>query len=114
MQSRISVWLHFPVFPGYNIACRKKEFDQVGGFFTKNLTCEDIDLSLKLKKLGRAGYSPKMMVFTSVRRFKTSSIWYNEKNAWKYILFKKSANWQEYIPGGDILRAEAKKKKEQA
>lgn len=95
-QSRASTLLGVPVFPGFNFSVRRKEFEEMNGFNSRDVTNEDLDLSLSLKKLGPVGFNSKMLVHTSTRRFREKSIFYNIKNAWNYILFKKSSQWKEH------------------
>jgi len=96
MQSHLSVLLGKPIFPGFNIAVRKISFQGVGGFSEKNFTCEDIDFSLKLKSIGRIGFSKKMLVETSGRRINETGYLTYVSNAWTHFLFNKSRTWQEH------------------
>lgn len=96
IQSRLSVLLHYPVFPGFNFAVRKSAFERVGGFLAEDITTEDLDLSLRLRKYDNLSFSSKMLVLTSTRRFKEKSLFYNIKNAWNYLLFKSSSRWTEH------------------
>lgn len=45
-------------------------FRQVGGFNTKLRLCEDVELSHKLKLVGKVVLDPKFLVSTSGRRFR--------------------------------------------
>jgi glycosyltransferase involved in cell wall biosynthesis len=58
-----------PFVWGSNMACKRKFFEKVGGF-RKVGSLEDFDLGYRLFKLGRIGFSKKMLVYTSLRRFK--------------------------------------------
>lgn len=95
-QSRLTVILGIPIFPGFNFAVSKKAFKKAGGFVTKNITTEDLDLSLKLRKIGRIGFNQKMLVFSSTRRFREKSIFFPVKNAWSYVLFGRSHGWEKH------------------
>jgi len=95
-QSKLTVKLGFPVFPGFNFAVSRNAFEKAGGFLTKNITTEDFDLSLKLRKLGRVGFNKKMLVFSSTRRFRERSIFFPVKNAWSYVLFGRSHGWEKH------------------
>ena len=98
LQSRASVAFNYPIYPGFNFAVRKSAFNRLGGFKTKDITTEDLDLSLGLRKIGKAGFNGKMLVYSSTRRFKEKSIFFPVKNAWHYILFGKSHGWKEHRP----------------
>jgi len=75
-----------PLTWGGNFACKKNFFEKVGGF--KNLnSLEDFNLGERLFKLGSVGFSKKMFVYTSLRRFKKNrmaSIFYIE-NSMKFL-----------------------------
>jgi glycosyltransferase involved in cell wall biosynthesis len=96
LQSRLSVMARYPIFPGFNFGVRKKEFDSVGGFSTRNITTEDIELGQKLKNSGKVAFSKKMHVRTSTRRMQNISIPAHIWNGISFVLFKKSRTWQEY------------------
>lgn len=96
IQSHASILLGNPIFPGFNMAVRKNAFLEVNGFSEKNFTCEDIDFSLKLKALGRIGFSKKMLVETSSRRVKETGYFQYISNAWAHFLFNKSKTWQQH------------------
>lgn len=56
---------------GVNFGVRKAIFDSVGGFRIDAQVSEDIDLSVRLKRIGRVGILPGLTVKTSSRRFDT-------------------------------------------
>ncbi|MBI2958619.1 MAG: glycosyltransferase [Chloroflexi bacterium] len=56
--------------PGANLAVRSSTFRKIGGFNTRLKLCEDVDLSHRLKALGRVVLDPKFLVSTSGRRFR--------------------------------------------
>ena len=74
----------FPSLHGSNLAVLKEAFIQVNGFNLNLKTGEDLDLGLKLEKIGRIVYLPAI-VYTSSRRFK--------KNIIKAILIYTVANF---------------------
>ncbi len=53
---------------GSNIAIRKKIFDQIGGFDTQYITCEDLDLGKRARKYGKLKYNKKIQQFVSARK----------------------------------------------
>jgi len=65
-------WLHtilgFPLFSGQNFAVKKTAFEKIGGFNIDYFSAEDMDLSLRLRRVGKIVFEPKMVVFTSARR----------------------------------------------
>jgi glycosyltransferase involved in cell wall biosynthesis len=52
--------------PGFNVCIRSDTFDRMGGFRLCHL--EDLDMSIKLRRLGRTVYIPRRKVVTSSRR----------------------------------------------
>ncbi|GBR76434.1 glycosyl transferase GTA-type super family [Candidatus Termititenax persephonae] len=53
---------------GQNFAIRKSAYDAIGGFRADLVTAEDVDLGLRVRKLGKVVYVKKMRVHTSARR----------------------------------------------
>ncbi len=96
LQSRLSVMARYPIFPGFNFGVRKKEFDRVGGFSTRDITTEDIELGQKLKNSGKVAFSKKMAVHTSTRRLRQIPLHAYVWNGLGFILFKKSWTWQDH------------------
>ena len=95
-QSRASVAAKYPIFPGFNIGVRKEAFEKVGGFITKNITTEDMELSLKLNKIGKIVFNKKMNVHTSTRKLQEISLPSYVWNGVRFILFGKSRGWEEH------------------
>ncbi len=60
--------MHNPI--GSNIAIRKKVFEQIGGFNTDYITCEDLDLGKRAKEHGDLHYEKYLHQFVSARRVK--------------------------------------------
>ncbi|MEM0360411.1 MAG: glycosyltransferase [Candidatus Diapherotrites archaeon] len=96
IQNRITVLIRFPLFPGFNFAVRKDIFEKEKGFLTKNITTEDLELSLRLKKKGRIAFSEKMLVLTSTRRIRELGLTSCIKSATNFLLFGKSHPWEEH------------------
>ena len=96
LQSRLSISINYPIFPGYNIGARAKEFWKVGGFSTEDITTEDIELGQGLNKLGEIVFNKKMRVKTSTRRLEEISLPAYVWNGLRYALFGKSRPWQEH------------------
>lgn len=64
-----------PHFAGANFAIYKKAYEEVGGFNTKFLTGEDLDLSYRLRKSGyKLRVSYNILVRTSARRL-NEGVW---------------------------------------
>jgi cellulose synthase/poly-beta-1,6-N-acetylglucosamine synthase-like glycosyltransferase len=55
---------------GGNSIIRRDAFKKVGGFNQKIKNLEDVEISFRLKKLGKIVYLPKLVVNTSYRRFR--------------------------------------------
>lgn len=53
--------------PGVNMAVLKKTYNEMGGFRKKYY--EDLDLSLRLKKIGKVLFLKNLVVITSFRRY---------------------------------------------
>lgn len=58
--------------PGFNICIRKKTFEKVGGFRLCHL--EDLDMSIKLRRIGRTRYLASRRVITSSRRLEKDGV----------------------------------------
>ncbi len=95
-QTRTSINLKYPIFPGFNFGARKKEFMKAKGFRTDNVVVEDMDLSLRLNKKGKAVFNKKMSVKTSTRRVKEIPIFDYMMNATRYALTGKSWGWEKH------------------
>ena len=94
LQDRISVLIGLPIFPGFNMAIRKKEFKKLGGFY--DMTAEDMDISFRLRKLGKVNFSKKMSVRTSNRRLKEIPILPYMGGGIKYFLFRRGNSWSQH------------------
>ncbi len=90
------ITLGIPLIPGFNFVVRKKFFELVGGFTEENKTVEDYELSLKLRKFGRIGFSRKMRVQTSARRLAEMGMLRYTLNGVRFFLFGKSYRWEEF------------------
>ncbi|GBR77388.1 glycosyl transferase GTA-type super family [Candidatus Termititenax dinenymphae] len=65
---RFSRWIRRDNVSGQNFAIRKSAYDAIGGFRADLVTAEDVDLGLRVRKLGKVIYDKKMGVHTSARR----------------------------------------------
>ena len=59
-----------PPMSGNNSAFRKKAYDLAGGYDSKITALEDIDLAMRLRKIGKIAYLPALIVKTTDRRFR--------------------------------------------
>ena len=77
---------HAATLPGFNICIRRETFDRLGGFRLCHL--EDLDISMKLRQIGRTRYIPRRLVVTSSRRLEKDGV----RGTFKYYmdLFKAS------------------------
>jgi glycosyltransferase involved in cell wall biosynthesis len=68
--SRLMIKLKRPSPPGSNFAMRRKVFKKVGGFNTKLVTGEDVDLAKRIQRHGKFTFNPKAIVYVSSRRLR--------------------------------------------
>jgi len=66
--SQLMVQINKPSVPGSNFAVKRKAFNKVGGFNTKLVTAEDVDICNRIKRLGKFVYNPNAVVYVSTRR----------------------------------------------
>ena len=64
--------LRATTLPGFNMCIRNEAFDSIGGFRLCHL--EDLDMSIKLRRLGRTVYIPRRKVVTSSRRIEKDGV----------------------------------------
>jgi glycosyltransferase involved in cell wall biosynthesis len=95
-QTWVSRRLGFAIIPGYNFCVRKKEFYECKEFPPGNQMCEDLDLSTRLSKVGKIGFSNKIKVKTSARRQEEIHILWHIWSGLRYALTKQSITWDEY------------------
>jgi glycosyltransferase involved in cell wall biosynthesis len=98
--AKLSFWLGMPAISGSNFAVRRSAFEKAGGFNEAFETYEDLDLSGRLKKLGKVVFIDEARVQTSVRRIKrwglARYIVFNAGNVVSYNLFKRpKSNYEE-------------------
>ncbi|BAI60282.1 putative glycosyltransferase [Methanocella paludicola SANAE] len=63
---------HAATLPGFNVCIRREAFEKLGGFRLCHL--EDLDMSIKLRKMGRTKYLPRRVVVTSSRRLEQDGV----------------------------------------
>ncbi|MGA9140137.1 MAG: glycosyltransferase [Methanocella sp.] len=68
--SSFMVRINQPSVPGANFAVTKEAFQKVGGFNTKLITAEDVELCKRVKTLGRFFFNPNALVYVSTRRIR--------------------------------------------
>ncbi|MFA5358049.1 MAG: glycosyltransferase [archaeon] len=95
-QTKSTVLINYPLIPGFNIGVRAGAFKKIDGFQEKNITSEDLDLSIRLGKMGKIIFSEKMAVKTSVRRLKEDSPIQYILNGTKFVFFGKSRSWEDH------------------
>ena len=66
--SSFMVRINQPSVPGANFAVTKDAFHKVGGFNTKLITAEDVELCKRVKTLGRFFFNRNALVYVSTRR----------------------------------------------
>ncbi len=85
------------VLNGFNFAVKRTAFLEIGGFNTKLSSYEDIDLGLRLGKIGKMAYIEQMRVFTSGRRIdssRTRFFWLNSQNFFRSLLHLKPVRFE--------------------
>ncbi|MBN2067834.1 MAG: glycosyltransferase [Candidatus Diapherotrites archaeon] len=95
IEARVTTMVGFPLLAGFNIAVQKSAFEKAGCFNEENMTCEDYDLSLKLKKLGKIGFNNKIFTLTSTRNIREGGIIKYSIEGLSYLLFKKKSGWEK-------------------
>jgi GT2 family glycosyltransferase len=99
--ARISFAIGKPAISGSNFMVRKSTFKRCGGFDESLVTYEDLDLALRLSKVGRIMYVKDAVVATSTRRIVKWGvlryILFNTGNVLRYNLFHKSKEYYEPI-----------------
>ncbi len=75
------VWFQHWWLNGFNFAIYKNAYQQAGGFKSELNAQEDIDLSLRVHKLGRITYVPYSKVLFSSRRFQAGLL----KGLYQYL-----------------------------
>lgn len=68
LHSQLMVDINKPSVPGSNFAVKRKAFNKVGGFNTKLVTAEDVDICNRINRLGKFVYNPNAVVYVSTRR----------------------------------------------
>jgi cellulose synthase/poly-beta-1,6-N-acetylglucosamine synthase-like glycosyltransferase len=63
---------NYPLFWGAHLIIRRDIFFKVGGFNKTLNTCEDHELSLKVRKYGKVVFDNRLVAYTSHRRFLNS------------------------------------------
>ncbi len=72
---RISSLLGFHQFSGNNCAYRRREFLKIGGFNVETSMLEDVELAMRMKRVGKEVFCPGAWVKTSPRRFEVEGYW---------------------------------------
>ncbi|MBS3063721.1 MAG: glycosyltransferase [Candidatus Diapherotrites archaeon] len=82
--------LGMPMPIGSNMAVSREAFNRVGGFDTRLVTSEDIDLAKRVQAIGRVVYAPEAVVRVSNRRLRAwgygKFLSYHVSNAFRYRL----------------------------
>lgn len=72
---RLNLMFGKPHLAGFNMAVKKSAFEKISGFKLSMDSASDVDLSMRLKEIGRVVYNPRMKVKVSSRRFARESFW---------------------------------------
>jgi len=95
---RFNFLIKRPSFSGFNFAVRREAYNSVGGFNPELPSAEDIDLSLKLTKIGKVGYFSDVLVYTSARRLTKDPVGFFRHNAKNYLLMLQNKNPEGFKP----------------
>jgi Glycosyltransferases, probably involved in cell wall biogenesis len=68
--STFMVGINQPCVPGSNFAVMREAFHKVGGFNTKLVTAEDVELCKRIKREGRFLFNRNAIVYVSTRRIR--------------------------------------------
>ncbi|NOZ82137.1 MAG: glycosyltransferase [Candidatus Micrarchaeota archaeon] len=97
----ISSKLGFPLFYGMCMAWRREVFSELGGFDESLKTAEDIDLTMKARKLGKCVLAREAKALTSPRRVEGMGFYpavkFHIKNFFKHLIYKKPERFYEVI-----------------
>lgn len=95
---RFNFLINRPAFSGFNFAVRKDAYLSVGGFNPQLPSAEDIDLSLRLAKIGRVEYVPDVIVYTSARRLTKDPVGFFRHNLKNYLLMLQKKTPEGFKP----------------
>ena len=86
--------LSLPCLTGLNFGIRKEIYDKVGGFDPTLKAQEDIEITPRVRKLGKIKYSKDVVVLTSSRRYRNGllkGLWdYQKVSIYNFLLKDKS------------------------
>lgn len=83
-----------PNLTGFNLAVRKSAYEQVGGLNLDYKMSPDVELGLKLTKVGKVIFAPRMQVYGSMRRWEKNPF----KTLWEYSLGYFNTLWFKRKP----------------
>lgn len=95
---RFNFLISRPTFSGFNFAVRKDAYETIGGFDASLESAEDIDLSLKLNKIGKTAYFSDVIVHTSARRLTKDPIGFFSHNLKNYYLMMRNKKPESFKP----------------
>jgi glycosyltransferase involved in cell wall biosynthesis len=73
--------------PGGNCAIRRDAITKVGGYNPDMVPGEDIEISRRLRKLGKLKFTESAKIYASTRRFEENGVWRETKN-WLKVFFR--------------------------
>jgi len=78
-----------PHVTGFNLAMRKTAFDKIGGVNEKFIMSSDVDLGLRLGKVGKVVFSPRLKAVTSIRRWEENPLktFYSYLKSYIYVIW---------------------------
>lgn len=91
---KITFGLGKPNLTGFNLAVRKSAYEKVGGLNLKYQMSPDVELGLKLTKVGKVKFISQMRVYGSMRRWEKNPV----KTLWQYSLGYFNTLWFKKKP----------------
>ncbi len=87
-----------PAFSGFNFAVRKEAYERVGGINIKLKSAEDVDLSIRMAKIGKIKFFSDVLVHTSARRLQKNPVNFFVHNIKNYILMMRGKEPEHFDP----------------
>jgi len=96
----INFYFNTPHLVGFNFAVRKNSLNQIGGLDTRYKMGPDVELGLRLKKVGKVIFVNEMLVYPSMRRWEENPVKTFIEYARSYIFtiwFKRPAGVKQKV-----------------
>lgn len=87
-----------PSLAGFNLAVRRDAFHKINGLDTRYRIFSDVELGLRIKKLGKVAFCRDLYVLSSPRRWQKGSL----EDYYKYFNSYFNTVWLQKPPKGDL------------